>query len=222
METDEWRSDTSDVVHAIASGATGRQIECKLGIERATVAKIRSARRRGIARLRALHSDTTTIEHVHEQRWAAMNRAQAAEPEARGTEVHSDLAPLGRILITNWTWIKGTLRVAGESAFAPGEEATDWRSCWETLASTSESAEVSLTAYDGEGIDALLRAAPREGDVLLVRNAGMLDDWIWTVCAVRGTTVENLGADATMTKPTVRGTSRMEADIRTVLRAVEG
>ena len=62
-----------------------------------------------------------------------------------------------------------------------------------------------------------------DGDrVLLVRNAGMLDDWIWTVCAVRGTTVENLGADATMTKPTVRGTSRMGADIRTVLRAVEG
>ena len=79
-----------------------------------------------------------------------------------------------------------------------------------------------MTAYDGEGIDALLRAAPREGDVLLVRNAGMIEDWTWTVCAERGTTVENLGADATMTKPAVRGTSRIGVDIRTVLRAVEG
>lgn len=222
METDEWRSDTSDVVHAIASGATGRQIERALGVERATVAKIRSARRRRIARLRALHSDTATIEHVREQECAARDRAQAAEPEARGTEVRSDLAPLGSALITNWKWIKGTLRLAGESAFAPGQESTDWRSCWQTLASTSEGAEVSLTAYDGEGIDALLRAAPREGDVLLVRNAGISEDWIWTVFAKRGTTVENLGADATMTKPAMRGTSRMGVDIRTVLRAVEG
>lgn len=81
---------------------------------------------------------------------------------------------------------------------------------------------MSLTAYDGEGIDALLRATPCEGDVLLVRNAGMIEDWIWTVCAEHGTTVENLGADAAMTKPAVRGTSRMGVDNRTVLRAVEG
>lgn len=216
MTTDEWRVDTSDIVHAIATGATNRQVEFALGVDRATVARIRNARRRRIRQLRALHSDAATIKRVHAQDLAAIVQAQTAESETQGspgTEQPRDLAPPGWMLCMDWMWITGTLRIAGETAFKSGANDTEWRSCWHGLAGTSERAEIAVSAFQGEGIDALLRAAPREGDVLRVRNAPMIEDWIWSVCPERGTTVENLGAGASMTKPIIRGTTSVQPDI---------
>ena len=213
---DETGYDAHDIAHAIASGATTRQMEEAFSVGKATVNAVRRGHRQRIAWLRRQHSSARAIKAGRREEAAASERAQAAmnDPDGyRGTEVRNDLAPIGWALRTRWLWAEGTLRVQGETVFAKGTHDNDWRSRWCAIATTSTGAEVSLTAFDGKGIDALLEATPRRGDVLFVRNAEMNEDWTWTVFAGRGTTIDNLGTDAGERKPTVQARAWFDIDI---------
>ena len=214
----------NDVLHAVAAGATNKEIANEFEVTLSKVARLRKEHAPKISQIQEKYSTPEQREIFEAGYAAAERRAGASDPVVSGMKPEEYLlsgseeksrAPEGWEERTTWTWVDGSVQLTGTQVFEAASADMHWRGHWSAIVETADRTQLRVAAFDGKAIETILKAEPQRGDILHIRCAHMDRDWIWIVYIGSETRVKNIGRKGTMTKPRVSGHTKLIPDLGT-------
>ena len=197
-----------DAAHALAAGATRRDVLREFSIARSQVkSKFGDGYKHEMKRVRNLFTpEFSEIWQLNERIEEELTRL-----EEDGATTATTPTPQA------WTWRTGSVRLTQGPVHGAPDEAHAWRGYWGALGESLGGEVIWIASYDAETIEAMHRKGPETNQVLHIDDAALWREGLWVLLLHGCTRVKNAGLNGRCKKPTLgpRAVGTAEAGVAT-------